>query len=260
MTTNIASRIGKIAAPRQEMCESHGAFESVNYLGRIWSKCPACAAQAAEQARQKEAAQDRINRKAAWEQRIGDACIPERFADRTLNNFIASTPEQLSALAFATAYADGFADVMKTGRCAIFVGNVGTGKTHLAAGIALRLLRRDGRPVLFTTVMRAIRSIKDTWSSASTKTEAQAVAALVYPDLLILDEVGVQFGSETEKLILFDVLNERYEKRKPTLLLSNLDVEGVKAFLGERIFDRMREDGGDSIPFDWESYRGKVQA
>lgn len=74
----------------------------------------------------------------------------------------------------------------------------------------------------------------------------------------MLDEVGVQFGSETEKLMLFDVLNERYEERRSTILLSNLDLNGVKGFLGERVFDRIREDGGQYIPFDWESFRGKA--
>ena len=112
--------------------------------------------------------------------------------------------------------------------------------------------------MLFTTVMRAIRSVKDTWGGGSGKSETQAIAALVYPDLLILDEVGVQFGSDTEKLILFDVLNERYEKRRPTLLLSNFGVDEVQAYLGDRIFDRLREDGGEAVPFDWESQRGKV--
>ena len=81
----------------------------------------------------------------------------------------------------------------------------------------------------------------------------------MFPELLILDEVGVQFGSETEKLMLFDVLNERYEKRKPCVLLSNLAIDDVKAFLGERVFDRLREDGGEAVAFDWESYRGRKQ-
>ena len=154
------------------------------------------------------------------------------------------------------AYADNFDTVLKTGRSAVFAGLPGTGKTHLAAGIALRLMHRDKRRVLFSTVMRAIRSVKDTWHKGSELTETQAIAALVAPDLLILDEVGVQFGSDTEKLILFDVLNERYEERKPCLLLSNLPVDEVKAFLGERIFDRLREDGGEAVAFTWASARG----
>ena len=55
-----------------------------------------------------------------------------------------------------------------------------------------------------------------------------------------------------------DVLNERYEKRKPCLLLSNLAIDDVKAYLGERIFDRLREDGGEAVAFDWASHRGKA--
>lgn len=76
--------------------------------------------------------------------------------------------------------------------------------------------------------------------------------------MLILDEVGVQFGSEAEKLILFDVLNERYERCKATILLSNLTATEVKDYLGERVMDRMREDGGKVVVFDWESYRGRA--
>ena len=121
-------------------------------------------------------------------------------------------------------------------------------------------MHRDSRTVLFTTVMRAIRRVKDTWSRESRESETQAIAALVFPDLLILDEIGVQFGSDTERLILFDVLNERYEKRRPTLLLSNLNIDEVKAYLGERVFDRLREDGGEAIVFDWASWRGRIAA
>lgn len=260
MAASISSLVAVKAAPRTEVCETHGAFESVNFIGRIWSKCPGCSAEAVAKEKAEQEARDHAARKAGWEQRLGESGIPLRFTDRTLNKFVATTPEQEHALAFATAYADGFEDVIKTGRSAIFVGNVGTGKTHLAAGIALRLMRRDQRPVLFTTVMRAVRSVKDTWGRGSGKTESEAVAELVFPDLLVLDEVGVQFGSDTEKLILFDVINERYEKRRPTLLISNLSVDEVRAYLGERIFDRLREDGGEAVPFDWESQRGKEVA
>jgi DNA replication protein DnaC len=101
----------------------------------------------------------------------------------------------------------------------------------------------------------AIRSVKDTWSKGSEKSETQAIEHLAYPDLLILDEVGVQFGSDFEKQILFDVLNDRYEKRKPCLLLSNIAPGELSGYLGERVADRLREDGGKLIAFDWDSHR-----
>lgn len=240
-------------------CPTHGEYTSRHYIGRIWSKCPTCSAEKTAEEDRLAAEQAAEAKRRAWQERLQHSCIPERFHDRTLKNFQADTPEQARALEFATRYADEFDAVMKTGRCAMFIGAPGTGKTHLAAGIALRLMHRDKRSVLFTTVMRAIRSIKDTWSKGSELTETQAIEALVFPDLLILDEVGVQFGSDTEKLMLFDVLNERYEKRKPCLLLSNLSIDDVKAYLGERVFDRLREDGGEAVAFDWASHRGRNQ-
>ena len=259
--TQITELVRPVAAAkptRPANCQKHGDFVSTNHIGPIWSRCPACAEERSAEHKRKEAELQRVNDQLRWEESLNSSCIPERFQDRTLKNFKAETPEQTHALAFASSYADGFDAVMKTGRCAMFVGLPGTGKTHLAAGIGLRLMHRDKRKVLFTTVMRAVRSIKDTWVKGSDTSETQAIAALVYPDLLILDEVGVQFGSETEKLMLFDVLNERYEKRKPTLLISNLGLDEVRAYLGERIFDRLREDGGEAVAFGWESYRGRA--
>lgn len=242
--------------PKTETCPKHGAYESRNVWKAIWSGCPACEQiKREEEARAKEE-QERAMKLLRWQNKIGDAGIPERFQDRTLDTFIAANDGQKKALRFAQDYASDFAAIAKGGRSAVFIGMPGTGKTHLAIGIGLSAMR-GGYTVLFTTVMRAIRKVKDTWSKGSGQSETEAIDALIYPDLLILDEVGVQFGSETEKMILFDVLNGRYEKRKPSLLLSNLSLPEVKAFLGERVFDRLREDGGEVIPFTWESYRGR---
>lgn len=245
-------------ATRTDECKNHGPFEAVNWIAGIWSRCPACAKEreakdaAAEELKLREA------RKAEWERRVGSAGIPERFQSRSLKSFVAETSAQAAALQFAVEYADGFDQVLKTGRCALFVGKPGTGKTHLAVGIALRIMHRDGRTALFTTVQRAIRRIKDTWSRDSEETETQVIKSLTFPDLLILDEVGVQFGSKFEKDMLFDILNERYEKRHPTILLSNEKEGDVREYLGARVFDRLREDGGELIPFEWESHRGRM--
>jgi DNA replication protein DnaC len=240
------------------VCDTHGAYESRCFIGSIWSKCPTCGAEAEARKKAEREAKERDDRQQAWQRRIGDAGIPERFQTRSLHSFVAETGAQARALEFANGYADSFDDALASGRSALFIGKPGTGKTHLAVGIGLRIMHRDSRTVLFTTVMRAIRRVKDTWARENRETETQAIAALVFPDLLILDEVGVQFGSDTEKLILFDVLNERYEKRRPTLLLSNHPLDDVKAYLGERVFDRLREDGGEVISFTWESHRAKL--
>lgn len=236
-------------------CNQHGEFISKNIFRETWTKCPQCAAdqQATEQREALE--REAIVKHKEWQRKLGEAAIPERFRNRTLHTYRATNEGQKRALAFAAAYAANFDEVLKTGRSAIFCGMPGTGKTHLAIGIALSVML-TGKLAMFTTAARAIRRVKDSWSKDSSETEGAVIRLLVQPDLLILDEIGVQFGSEFEKNLLFDIMNERYEKHRPTLLLSNLAAKEIKAFLGERVYDRLKEDGGQAIVFNWESQRG----
>ena len=245
---------------RQETCEQHGDFEAKHIFNSIWTRCPGCVDESAarDQARRNE--QDQQRAIELWEKRLDYAGIPKRFRDRSLKSYVAETEGQRRALAFAEAYAEDFDNALVTGRSAVFIGKLGTGKTHLAIGIGLRIMHRDGRSVVFSTVMRMIKRIRNTWGGNGAESDAEASEAFTRPDLLILDEVGAQYGSEAEKLLIFDILNERYNNRLPTLLLSNLSLDDVRAYLGERVYDRLREDGGEAIPFDWESHRGAAPA
>lgn len=239
---------------RTSQCNQHGEFISKNIFREVWTKCPQCAAE--RQATEQREAEERASaeRVRVWQKRLGEAGIPERFHSRTLANYKAENEGQRNALAFAQVYAEQFEAAHQTGRGAIFCGKPGTGKTHLAVGIGLRVMELN-KSALFTTVQRMVRRIKDSWRKDGSESESFVIKLMVYPDLLILDEIGVQFGTEFEKNLLFDILNERYEKRRPTLLLSNLTVSEVRAFLGERIYDRLKEDGGKCVPFSWSSYR-----
>ena len=243
------------------VCPIHGPYISkkitLPLIGKtISSACPACTGQYHEQQRIKQYEEQKQQAQQLWLNQLKTACIPKRFHDRTLKNYLANLPVQQKALDFANNYSESFHQIRQTGRSAIFCGLPGTGKTHLAAAIAHEIIKQ-GKTVLFTTVYKAIRSVKSTWNPRSTLSEQEVTDILVFPDLLILDEVGVQFGSETEKIILFDIINTRYEQRKPILLLSNLNPDGVKYFLGPRVFDRLREDGGKCVYFNWASHRRK---
>ena len=100
------------------------------------------------------------------------------------------------------------------------------------------------------------RIVRESKSYDSDVSESEVIAAFGGYDLLIIDEVGVQSGTEAESRALFDVFNERYQNMKPTILISNLSPEGFKAAVGDRIADRVKEDGGEVLIFDWESSRG----
>lgn len=256
----LSELIGKFdrQPPQSKSCGIHGEFVSHHILGEVWSRCPTCSTEQVAADKLALERQDREVRAQIWRRKVVDAGVPERFRDRTLEKFQVETKKQKIALEFAKNYADHFDDVLETGRCGLFLGPSGTGKTHLAAGISLQIMKQDNRTVMFSTVLRAIRRVKQTWRRDSLETESEAVASLVFPDLLVLDEVGVQFGSETEQNILFDFINERYEKRRPTLLMSNLTRIGAEKYLGKRIYDRLREGGGQVVIFDGESHRSQI--
>lgn len=236
-------------------CSRHGDYESKNIFNKVWSGCPTCIAEQKITEEREQVERDEHERQRVWLIRMGEAGIPERFRSRTLKSYIATNPGQKHALAFSTEYAEQFALVCETGRSVIFCGSPGTGKTHLAIGIALHVMGLR-KSAAFTTVQRIIRRVKDAWRKDSSESESDVINMLVYPDLLIIDEIGVQFGSDFEKNFMFDLLNERYEKSRPTILISNLTAEEIKTFLGERIYDRLKEDKGQCVSFKWPSFRG----
>lgn len=252
---NVPSRfdITDSTITEERECETHGSYLSVQLFGCHWSQCPVCSKNEQDEYDRKREIYIQEEARNRWIGTLRISGIPERFRNRRLSTFVASTKKQKEALSFAIEFENDLNNA--NGRCAIFVGTPGTGKTHLAIGVGIERLKRENT-VLFTTVFKAVRKVKESWSKDTRETESEIIESMVSPSLLILDEVGVQFGSDTEKIILFDILNDRYEKRKSTILISNLTINEVKSYLGERIFDRFREDNGGFVVFDWKSYRG----
>jgi len=240
-------------------CETHGAYErtitDLYGIRKHASPCPDCQKArserlkiAEEQSRQHQL-QNKISRL------FREACIPNRFAGKSFENFQAETRSEKKAQAICQRYAQKFEQRLQAGGGIVMCGRPGTGKTHLAAAIANSVIRDQGQSVVFSSVMGAIRRVKETYNRNSEETETQAIEAFCKPSLLILDEVGVQFGTDAEKLIMFEIINGRYQKILPTILISNLCMEELQEYIGERVIDRMQEGGGAVISFDWESYR-----
>jgi DNA replication protein DnaC len=241
---------------RSETCPQHGEFtaQRICVLGQPFrlTGCPGCEQANLERVRVLEE-QQRI---ADIASRIERARIPERFRTKTLENFQVENEEQRISLALAREYVAEFSSNLKTGRCLVFCGGVGTGKTHLACGIAQALI--PSHSVLYAPVRDLIRDLRDTWRRNSDTTETELLRRLRDLPLLVLDEVGAQFGTDAEKIQLFDVINARYGAQRPTLFVSNLGINGLRALLGERVIDRLRENDGRMLLFRGQSWRSKT--
>lgn len=239
-------------------CPSHGEYTAkvltVVNDKKITSKCPECANIAI--ARENDDKQ----KKKAYEtaQLLEKACISMRFKSKTFDNYKTENEGSRKALKICQSYAESFPARFESGGGLVLCGSPGTGKTHLATAIIKFIIPKFDKSALFSSVMGITKKIKNTWARDAEETEAQAFKTFTTPSLLVIDELGAQFGTDAEKLILFELINDRYEKMLPTILISNLELSELKKFIGERVIDRMQEGGGAIIDFNWESYRPKI--
>lgn len=243
--------------PKTMICEKHGEYEvktSPMPGGRLIVKdnCSKCAEEAEAEYQRKEAEERQKLVTKRMEASLLNAGVSKRNLWKKFDSFIVENDKQKEALNHCREIAD---DVIN-GRVAkntFMIGSVGTGKTHLAASIIHDLVK--SKSVRCIRLIDLMRKLKDSWRRDSDYTETEAINYYANLDLLIIDEVGIQFGSDAEKMFMFDIINGRYENMKPTILISNLNLSNLKENLGEQVIDRLREDGGKVLVFDWESKR-----
>ena len=227
--------------PQYRECARHGRYpismvderDVIRYLSPV---CPVCAA---------EQASRRL---------MESAAIPKRYMDCGFDNYVVEIPGQQTALDVCRDYADHFEEHARKGSCLVLCGNPGTGKNHLASAIAHVVLAK-GHSVLQVTAYDIIARIRQTWQRGiGNSTELEVIRGFAEVGLLIIDEVGKTFGSDGERVHLFEVIDHRYRDLKPTLILSNENMEGVEKYLGPAAFDRLCQNGG-LLLFDWQSHR-----
>lgn len=241
-------------------CETHGNFQQqriwTQYSGRVaekFSRCSDCITA------EMEAAQNSLNSIQA-EKLTEMANIPERFAGCSFENYHAVNKAAQNNLTILRGYASAWPQMYEAGTSLILTGRPGTGKNHLAVALAKSIIEKHHASVLLTSVMRIIRAVRSTWEKGSERSEEDVIALYTGMDLLIIDEVGIQYGSESEMIILFDIMNTRYERMLPTVLISNLSLPQISQVIGDRLTDRMVEGGGATLVFDWPSYRSQKGA
>jgi DNA replication protein DnaC len=168
---------------------------------------------------------------------LGDSGIKNRFLSRTFDNFMRDTPQREKAYSEARFYAEHFYDrFLKDGTGLYLEGTFGTGKTHLAVAIALCLIRQ-GVNVICKTSIDLLMEIKAAFCYEDG--EEEKTARFKRCALFIIDDLGKEQCTDWSLSKLYEIINDRYEKCKPTIVTTN--------YSQDELIRRLVPKGGDTI-------------
>lgn len=176
----------------------------------------------------------------------------------TVDNYKIEYPDlgQTKAAGFARSFIKSFNE--NKGRSFFFSGTEGTGKNHLSAAICNELMAQN-KTCLIITVSELMMRLNKCYGNNPEMSEDQFFHAMIKLDLMIIDEIGLGRtrvdAANNERLALNQIIDKRLGHLKPTGLLTNLDQDGCKEYLGVRIMGRMRANKGHWIDFNWPSFR-----
>lgn len=175
---------------------------------------------------------------------------PARYWNEKLDTYKAETEAQIKA---KTATQD-FINAVDCGIfCSlIFIGKVGTGKTHLA----LSIIRECGG--LYRLSSNIVEELRRAKSFTAKESEAEILENYGNARLLVIDEIGRGVAGAEEQYMLYQIINERYNRRKPTILISNQTKKNFLNYIGIAAADRLTESA-QVVEFTWQSYRAVIR-
>lgn len=118
-------------------------------------------------------------------------------------------------------------------------GDVGTGKTFIAACIANALIEK-GVSVLMTNFSKILNSMSGMFDVDRNK----FIESFNRYSLLIIDDLGIERNSEFALEQVFNVIDSRYRSKKPLIITTNLTLDELKHpkdLAHARIYDRVLE-------------------
>jgi DNA replication protein DnaC len=166
------------------------------------------------------------------------AGLGKGLIDKTFDNFSLKyyTGEDLTrmekVLSICKEYVQTFTP---TSQPLLFLGKTGLGKTHLSAAIAGGVAAK-GYKVIYETSQKLF----DTYEAARFAREnAPDTEKYGECDLLLIDDLGAECGSQYTAATFFNLLNTRLMEGKPTVINTNLNRPQLEKTYGERVLSRL---------------------
>jgi len=233
-------------------CIHHGEYDShfSGINGQLFKQgCPACRNERVEKERAKEAEYERQDKIMKYRQSAG---IPKRYQNKLIKD-IKENESTAKALKWLNRYLEILPERLEIGASGSLCGDCGTGKTLIGCMMVNEIINR-GFSAKYITAWKMIQEIRAAYNAPDLSISGQ-VQEFIYPMFLVIDEIGVQAGTQDERNLLYQVIDGRYNEMKATLLISNLKDPVADGYVDARTIDRLRENGGFSLTLAGNSYR-----
>jgi len=168
--------------------------------------------------------------------------ISTEFQQKEFKNFITDTEERKHALRVAKKYAQEFISNKDNLYSIMFLGQPGSGKTHLAIAIANNLMyqRIPVKYVIYPEMIRHLKSCKNRNEEFDPlMDELKNVNVLLIDDLFKFAERNGQVN-DTDLDIMFELVNHRYFTKKPLIISSEYTTDKlyqIDQALGSRLIE-----------------------
>lgn len=135
-------------------------------------------------------------------------------------------------LDFTRNYAETFTPGAKS---IMMSGSTGLGKTHLSLAVADRVIRK-GFAVVYDSVINILDNIENEHYSEHSR---ETLDAVLDADLLILDDLGTEQESKFFKSKIFNIIDTRINRKKSTIISTNLNLADISKRYDQRIISRL---------------------
>ena len=134
---------------------------------------------------------------------------------------------------YTRSYAAGFTTSSES---ILMLGKTGLGKTHLSLAIANEVLGR-GYSVVYDSIINILSNIEKEKFSYSHSTET--LDLIMDAQLLILDDLGTEYESKFYNSTIYNIINTRLNRNKPTIISTNMAFRQIAERYDERVVSRL---------------------
>lgn len=152
-------------------------------------------------------------------------------------NFEASKLDN-RAINVGKRYAKKFEEIKEQGHGILLFGDVGVGKTFVAACIVNSVIDQ-GYSAIMTNFSRIINTVQETFDQRQ-----KYLDSLNSVDLMVIDDLAVERKTDYVKEMMYQTIDSRYRSGKPLIVTTNLTIDNLvnaTDISDKRIYHRILE-------------------